>query len=69
MSWAVEQSAADAEFFGNLGNGFTGVEQINGLGLELCDVSLLPVPGQIGFAGMHAQEQVHWIGLSDSETQ
>ena len=36
----VEQCAADAEFLGNLRDGFAGLEQLNGLGLELGGVSL-----------------------------
>jgi hypothetical protein len=31
----VEEVAADAEFFGNLGNGFSGLGEFYGLGFEL----------------------------------
>jgi hypothetical protein len=36
----VEQVAADAEFFGDLGDGLAGVGEFDGLGLELGGVAL-----------------------------
>ena len=40
MSPAIEQIAADAEFFGDLGNRFASAQKFNGLRLELGGVSL-----------------------------
>ena len=36
----VEQIAADAEFFGDLGDGLAGSDEFNGLGFELGGVTL-----------------------------